>query len=383
MAETGLGVALVICAALLARSFVELRAVDPGFRPEQAFATRLVLSRWRHPDPTARGRVVTEALERLRRLPGVTAVGATSRLPLHDPASTAPLTVDGAPILPAAQRPRIGSQSVSGDYFRAAGIPLRAGREFDARDGGAGVRTVVVNEAFARRYLEGSGLGARLRFGGASEPGPVHLVIGVVGDARDRSLREPPSPQVYLDYRQSTPADFSLVVRGPSVGAIAPAVRRELETLDPLMPISRPIELGQVLADASAGDRFMVQLVAMFAGLSLLLAGVGIYGTLTEAVASRTREMGVRLALGARPADVRRLVLGEGGLVLAAAIAVGVPLAALGAQSLRGLLYGIGVADPLAYATAIATVVVAAAVACYLPARRAGQVDPMVALRGE
>jgi putative ABC transport system permease protein len=210
-----------------------------------------------------------------------------------------------------------------------------------------------------------------------------YTVIGIVGDTRDQHLREAPSPQIYLDYRQSTPAEFNIVVRGPSGGGIAAAVRRELTALEPLLPARESIQLSRVLDDDAAADRFVARLVAAFAVLSLLLAAVGIYGTTAEAVSTRTREMGVRLALGALPHDVRALVLREAGLVLGAAVAAAIPIAWAGAQTMRGILYQVGTADPITYLLAIATAGATALVACYIPARRASRVDPLVALRGE
>jgi putative ABC transport system permease protein len=323
-------------------------------------------------------------LEALGRLPGISVAGVTSRLPLHDPPSSTALTIDETAVAPPAQRPRVGVQWVSGSYFRAVGIPLRSGRDFDERDAGADVRTVVVNEAFTRQFLSGrAAVGARLRFGAAAEPGPAHTVIGVVGDTRDGRLREKASPQVFFDYRQSTPAELSLVVRAPTLVGLAPALRREVTAIDPLVPTLEPIPLGRVLADATAADRFMSLLVGAFAGLSLLLAGVGVYGTMAESVASRTREMGVRLALGARPADVRGLILREAGVVVGGALLVGIPLAWAAARAMRGLLYEVSVADPATYAVAIAVATSAALAACCVPARRASRVDPVVSLKGE
>jgi len=269
---------------------------------------------------------------------------------------------------------------VANGYFDTMKIHLLEGRFLDERDGADGPRTSVINELMARRYFpDGSPVGQTI-----VNPHGKSVVVGVVGDVRNQGLDSEPKKQVYLPLRQSPTAGMAVVARTErDPMAFAGAIRSAVWSVDAEQPIYELSTMDQILARAVFLPRLSAMLLALFAGAALLLAGLGIYGVLSYAVSQRTREIGLRMALGARPSDVVGLVVGQGSRLVAAGLAFGLPLAFGLTRLLSSLLFQVGAADPLTYIALVLGLGGIALLACYLPARQASRVDPMVSLRYE
>jgi predicted permease len=376
---------LLTGAGLLLRSFSALLRVDPGFQPHHALALSAYLPAPGYPRHADIVAFDERLLERLAGLPGVETLGASSDLPFAPTERRAIRTEGGSP---ESTTPPVATQSwVMGDYFRAAGIPLRAGRRFDPRDREGSPPVVIVSESLARRFWPGQEpLGKRMRWGEASR---WLTVVGVVGDVKEGRLAEAADPHTYTPLAQERPEEIEGFLRNLNVvlrvrsepGPVMTAVRREVAQLDPRLAVADLRPLARDLDDAVAPQRFQLSVVAAFALLGLLLAAVGIYGILSHFVGQQTREIGVRMALGARAADVLRGVVGEGARLAALGAAAGLLLSLGLARLLRGLLFGVGTYDPLAFLSAPVLLALVALIACAVPAWRALRVDPVVALR--
>jgi predicted permease len=387
-AEIALSLVLLVGAGLLAASFVRLQRIDPGFVPTHALVADVALPIGDRFDPARDGpawaRFFTELTARVADAPGVRAAGAVSSLPLSGAVESGGFTVEGRPTPGPGQAPSAEYSVVSGDYFRAMGIKLLAGRVFDGRDRADGAPVVVVSRELARRYFPGeSPLGRRIRTGFDFTP-TIREIVGVVDDVRQLSLDAGAAPAAYVPETQMPYPFLSLVVRttGDPLAAL-PAVRRELAAIDPTLALDHVRPLGVVLATSLARQRFSLVLIGGFAGSALALALVGLYGVIALSVGQRRREIGVRLALGAQARDVLALVLGEGARVTALGVAAGLAAAIALTRLIRSLLYGAGAADALVYAGAAAVVAAVALVATLVPASRAAGVDPTVALRAD
>jgi predicted permease len=380
VAEVSLAVVLVIGAGLMARSFLALRSVDPGFDPDRVLAVSLRISL---PPGSADEQIAflharkLAFIDRVRALPAVTAVGSIQRLPLRGAGEpwefSRPDGTDPRPV-------RVDARFVNPEYFAAMGIPLLAGRVFAEQPTPGDSVQVVLSAAAARRFWPGEDpVGKYLRFGQS----PVE-VTGVAGDVRQRGLAAEPEPAVYVSQYQAPRVAVNLVVRSSGEPArLAPAVQAAIREVDPGQPITGVATLGEVVGDSIAQERFFSALFVAFGGIALLLAAVGVYGVLAYDVEQRTREFGVRMALGARAADVLRLVIGSSLALVLAGVALGIGTALIVTRVLASLLYGVGATDPLTFAGVATLLVVVACLAAYVPARRATRVDPMVALRAE
>ena len=373
--QVALTMVLLSGAGLLARSFAHLVRLDPGFEPAHLLAAELQLPGTRYALPQARIAYVQQALERVRALPGVSAVAASSGMPLAGYAV-------GSVSLPG--RPDEDSRlwawisGVTDDYFRVLGIPLKRGRVFGA---GTTDATVVIDEAAARAYFPGEdALGREIKFYGAR----TRTIIGVVGDTRQQNLQAPAPPHIYQPLASDAAAFIKLIARtagDPSVSA--KAMRDALREIDAGVPLERVAPVSELLSDARARHRFYALLVLVFAATALALAATGVYGIVAYAVTRRTQEIGVRVALGAGRRAVVRLIVSRGmmltlgGIVLGGAGAFGVT------GLLRDLLFEVGPRDPVTLAAVALLLLAATLLASWLPARRATKVDPMVALRYE
>ncbi len=380
VSEVALAIVLLIGAGLLIRSFVKLLNVDPGYRAENLLTARLALTP-RYRDNAQRVQFYEQVLQRLAALPGVTSVGATTHLPLTGYNMGSGLRVEGRTPQPGEREPVAPVARVNPDYFRTMGIALRAGRLFNDGDAEGAAGVAVLSETLARRLFPSADpLGKRLSVGGGLDT----TVIGVVNDIRYTGLDGEIEQAVYLSYRQLPRAGMALLLRSTlEPASLAPALRNAVHEVDPALPVYDVLTMNERLSNSVAARRFNLLLLGGFAALALLLAGVGVYGVIAYVVSGRTHEIGIRLALGAQSADVVRLFVKQG----MALVMLGVALGLLGAFALTrvmtNLLFNVRANDPLTFAGVALLLSLIALLACYLPARKASKVDPLVALRYE
>ena len=377
VAEMALAVILLTGSGLLIRSFIELTRVNPGFQPDGAMAVRVSFQGelYRTGDPVRRR--VVEIEERLRALPGVIAVGAGSVLPLGGLGALNDFAVEGAPPPPPNVNQEIAVASATPDYFKAIGAPLVRGRLFTDLDHDKSPRVVILNEAAVRRWFpDQDPLGQRVLSGGPRE------VVGVVGDVLQRNPGQPAAPQMFAPYTQRTSATARFIVRthGDAL-ALAPSVREQIRALDPNLPIADVVPLDEMVARSIARPRFYTSLLTLFAGVALALSATGIFGVMSYTVAQQSKEIGIRIALGARTGDVLRGVVGRAVTLAAIGVAVGVLTALALGRVIRNQLFGVDVFDPITLGSVIAVLIGTAAMASLWPARRAASIDPINAFR--
>ncbi len=388
--EVALAMMLLVGAGLLIRSVVQLLQEKPGFASEQVLTMNLELPESLYGDWTRVSQFYSELLERLDGHPAITAAGATGFLPL-EPGWRIGYTVPDRPPVVAEEDLRAQYVTVSAGYFETLRIPLLAGRTFDRRDTVDSPAAVVINREMARRiWPEGEAVG-RLITSGTRGIGPLgrslkegssYQVIGVVGDVKNNTLENDVEPALFFVQTQFPYRNMNLVVRGQGAPEhLAGLVRAELKRLDPGLPLAKVRTLDQVLAASTARPRFVMALLTGFALLALLLAGVGIYGVLSYDVSQRQSEIGVRLTLGASPGNVQRLVLGEGMVLASFGLVVGALSAFALGRVMASLLFGVTASDQVTFAASVVVVLANSLIACYLPARRASEVDPIEALR--
>jgi predicted permease len=385
-AETALAVTLLAGAGLLLKSFSKLSSVEPGFDPRGVWTLELSLPDAEYPPERSR-QFYSQLLERTRALPGVHAAGGSTLLPLQGGSYRLTYhTVDGVPE-PTGRERVTDVRIVTDDYFRATGMRIVRGRPLLPTDRDGAPRAVVVNEALAHALWPGQDpIGHRLevgsRFGLEGERGGGE-VVGVVADVRELDLATPPRPGVFLAHRQFPVNGMSLVVRADDPPSIRRPLLEQIAALDPNLPVANERTLDALARESITEPRLYATLLSAFAITALVMAAVGIYGVMAVVIGQRTREIGIRMALGARAADVVRLVVGQGTGLAAigalAGLAVAFPLTRL----MRDLLYDVAPADPLVFTGVAVVLVLTALLAAWLPARRAAKVDPMTALRAE
>jgi len=380
--ETALAVVLLVGAGLLINSFVRLLRTPPGFNPEGVVIARTTLPAARFPEAERGKAVYRQALERIATLPGVQQVSV---------ASTLPLTSDwqiGVRVEGGGENEYYMAYGswVSNDHFRAMGIPLKSGRAFTDEDRADTTPVVVINETMARRFWPGQdAIGKRIRWGGWNSQGWL-TVAGVAADVKFSKLDADTPPTVYMPVFQipRIRRDAIFIARTTSDPAsLAPALRREIAAVDADLPVYDIRTMNQVIADSVARRRFTMGLLAIFATAALSLAALGLYGVLSYAVTQRTREIGVRMALGGRGRDVLRLVVGQGMKMAMIGALAGLVASLALTRFMKGLLFGVSASDPLTFAAVALLLTMVASLACLIPARRATKVDPMVALRCE
>jgi putative ABC transport system permease protein len=378
VAETMLAVVLLVSAGLLVRSFIEMSRVHPGFEPGQAVSFRVMLqgAQFREREPLVRA--ASAMVERLQAMPGVTAAAATGQLPLSGMGNMVGFAVIGAPPPPANVNAEIAAIGVTPSYLRAVGATLLRGRPLEARDSGAEAPPVaLINEAGVARWFAGvDPIGKRVDANGEYE------IVGVVSDIRQHDLRERAAPQVFVPFERMPTRSVKFVVRGTGeTAALGGAIRRAIAEVDPTVPVSEFAPLDAVVSQAMARPRFFTTVLSVFAAAALVLASVGLFGVLSYAVVQRTREIGVRLALGAKARQVTGMVVGSALRLVGLGLLLGV-VAALGAgRVLRSQLFGIEPTDLVTLAVVATVLTLAALVASYLPARRAASLDPGAVLR--
>src|ERR1043165_8135151 len=387
VSEVALAVVLLVSAGLLIRSFQLLRNVDTGFTTANALTMRMVLPFPKYEKAEARRAFYDEVLRKVEELPGVESAGMITFLPLSFHGMNFNFSVDGQPAPSDTKLPFALFRVVSPDSFRAMGIPLQRGRFFEARDSAESQPAVLVNRRLAEQYWPGEdAIGKRLKVGPLDSPSAWLTVVGVVGDTRQTGLNEH-KLEFYVPYaqeRRSFMAPRDLVVRTKSDPAsIASAVRRAVWSVDKDQPVSNVRTLDQVFAAAISQERFQALLLGLFAMLALLLACVGLYGVISYAVVQRTHEIGVRMALGAQPLDVLRLVIRQGLSLTLAGLVIGIVAGTFVTRVLTDMLFGVTPRDPLTFVGVPALLLLVALLACYIPARRATRIDPLIALRSE
>lgn len=382
-AEVALAVMLLIAANLLFKSLARLERVDPGFNPEGVLTFQLSLPASTYGEPRRVGAFYDELVGRLRGVGGVESAGAVSDLPLAGSNGTWSFTIEGRPA--AGREPEANFRAVTAGYFETMQMRLRRGRFFEARDAADANAVAVVNEAAARRWWpEGDALGGRVRFVSGGAPLPWTTIVGVVGDVRHAALARDPAPEVYVPQSQM-PNNYMYVavrcVRPPET--LVRTVVARVHEIDPELPVFKIQPLADIVAASIAPSRTSSTLVGFFGFVALLLSVGGTYGVVAYATSRRTREIGVRLALGAQRHDVVRLLLRRGAWATAAGAAVGTVGAFALARLLESMLFGVAAHDPAAFMAAPLALVLVALAACTVPAWRAARMDPVVVLRSE
>lgn len=392
ISEVSLSLVLLIGAGLLIRSFVGLLVVDPGFETKNILTVPMGLPEYAYPEATRQAEFYTQVMERIRALPGVTAVGATSDLPPTTNSHSSSFSIAGhAPLELSDNSLSVEDRLATPDYFRVMGIPLTAGRAFSEADNRSAPPVALVNQTFARRFFPNENpIGQRLRFGEPKPSNPWITIVGVVGDVRGFGLDKQPNSEIYQVYQQSNGGYFSqlpylhLVVRtAGEPNSAAAAVLAAVHEFDKNLPLPRARTMEIILAASIGARRFNMVLLGLFAGIATILAAVGIYGMISYSVAQRTREIGIRMALGARRVDVLKLVLRNGMILALSGVALGLAGAFALARLMRSLLFAVTPTDAVTYAIVSVSFLAVALLACLIPARRATKVDPLVALRYE
>jgi predicted permease len=383
VAEFALAVVLLAGAGLLSHSFLRIQQVDPGFRPGRLLTLRLEL-------PGAKNQAqkvayYQQAFERVKALPGVESVGAISHVFLEfNPDVT--ITVEGRPAPhPDQAAEQLMDDVVSAEYFTTMGISLRRGRFFSEQDGPGAPRAALINETMARRFFpDEDPIGKRFKYGDANSASAPLTIVGVVGDVHRQGVENQVIPQIFIALFQNPNRGMTFVARTSSdPRKLAAAVRHELRSVDKTATVYGITTVEDQLAEFNAQRRFQTSLLGLFSAIALLLAALGIYGVISCSVTQRTHELGIRMALGARRVDVLSLIVRQGLTLASIGVAIGLAAAFLLTRVLASLLYEVSATDPLTFVLVSSTLVFAALMACYVPARRAATMDPLIALRCE
>jgi putative ABC transport system permease protein len=384
ISEVALSLVLLIGAGLMIRSFWKLQNVDPGFDTSNALTMSVVLTPIRYSEPHQRLAFVDRVIEQIRAVPGVVSVGTTTTIPLAGGGSTQPFSIEGRPAPAIAEQPMAQTRYISPDYFRAIGIPLRQGRSFSDQDRDNSVPVIIVSEAMARRFWPGENpIGRRLTPSFHPEQG-AREIVGVVGDVKTRGLEVDASAMMYLPYKQAPLPFISFVVRTTSnPESLVQPVSKAIYSIDNEQALTNVRTMEQVLIESLSGRRFNMTLLLTFAGVALVLAAVGVYGVMNYTVTLRRRELGIRMALGARRMDVLRLVMGQGLTLTLIGVAAGLISAYALTRLMASLLYGVTATDYLTFVSVSAVLIAVGVAASYVPARRATKVNPTIALRTE
>jgi predicted permease len=384
-AEVALALLLLIGAGLTFRTFQHLGTLPPGFETSGVALTSLALPGRTYADGAAAARFYSRLVERTAALPGVAAAGAANVVPLCGCNQTTSFNVVGQPPYPIDDRPDVDWRVITPGYFDALRVPIRRGRDFTAADAADAPNVVIVNETLARRWFPDGALGKRIFVhGDTTQPAEI---VGIAGDMKHAGLAREALPEMFLPAAQQPVWEMTLAVR--TVGgdraatALLPALRAAVLELDPAQPVYDQQTMQDLLSFSVLQYRFSLRLLAALGLIALVLAGVGIYGVIGQLVAERTREIGIRIALGGDQRSVQRLVVRQGMMPAAIGTGVGLVMAPALTLGVRGMLVGISPIDPLTFATVVVLLLGVALAACALPARRAARVDPMIALRAE
>jgi putative ABC transport system permease protein len=378
--ETAIAMTLLVGAGLLVRSYIRLQHVNPGFDAANVLTTRMNLTYAKYDTPEKAAAFWGQLRERLAALPGVEAVGMITELPLSGQSNSASFTVEGRPPILPGQEFAASFRRVNKDYLRSMRIPLLRGRGFTEQEARQNAEVVLISESLARDVFPNEEpLGKRLRIP-QYEPTSSFEIVGVVGDIRHYGLDHAPYTAMYLPALSTGWMNLTIRAAGDPM-SLAVAVRRETRSIDPDQPIGAIRTMEQVLSESVSEPRYRTGLLGLFALVALILAGVGIYGVIAYTTAQRSREIAVRLALGAQSKDVLKLIIGQGIRLSFAGLLLGLGGALSLTRVMKTLLFGISATDPLTFAVIALLLMAVALLACWIPARRATKVDPMIALR--
>ncbi|HEX2491814.1 MAG TPA: ABC transporter permease [Blastocatellia bacterium] len=383
--EMALALVVLISAGLLIRSFLRLQQVNPGFAPQNTLAMSLALPATKYKEPAQRANFYKEALQGIRALPGVQSAGAVSNLPLSGDNSSGSFRIEGREVPQGQSLPHGDRWAATTDYFSTMKIPIVRGRFFDDRDTMESQPVAIIDDAMARKYWPNEDpMGKRISFQVVNGNRVWREIVGIVGHVRHRGLEGESRVQYYMPHSQTQNAFMSLVVRANvDPTSLTGAVRGAISGMDKDMPVFRVKTMDQFVNDSMSQRRFAMTLVGIFAAVAMALACVGLYGVLSYSITQRFHEIGIRMALGARAADVLWLVVGQGMLLALAGVALGGVAAFLLTRLMANLLFGVTASDPLTFATIALSLTLVALAACLAPALRATKVDPTEALRYE
>jgi putative ABC transport system permease protein len=397
-AEMALAVILVAGAALMIRTFVGLRSVHPGFDPHNVITLQTSLSGGRYDSTEKVANMIRQVTDHIEALPGVRGAAATVTVPVDSVGLDLPLNIEG--------RPPAKGDLYNGDelwrcgsphYFSALSVPLLKGRVFDQRDTGHSARVAIVNEMFAKKYWpKGDPIGQRITIAKGLGPQfeePAREIVGIIGNIRENGLKTGDQPVMYVPQSQITDGLTQLansvlplswiVQTAVDPTSLSAAIQHEIQSVDSQLAASKIRTMDQVISESTARQNFNMLLLTIFAGLALLLAAIGIYGLMSYTVEQRTQELGIRMALGASRGDMLKLVVRQGLLLAGIGVPVGLGASFALNRLLADLLFGVKATDPVTYAAVTVILISVAVLASYIPARKATQIDPMIALRYE
>jgi predicted permease len=382
--EIALAMLLLAGAGLLVRSFGRILSVAPGFEQRNLLTMSVPAIGAGYRQDKQVADFYRNLLDRVTALSGVEAAGIVSNVPFSGGYDTSSFHIEAKPLQNPAEAPSAQRYGITPDYLRAMGIPLLRGRQFNEQDNVNTTLVALINETAAKRnWPNEDPIGKRIRLGSV-EKNPLRTIVGIVGDVSHYGLDNRPEMQTYVPHAQWVDSYMTLVVRTSiDPASLAAAVRNEIRTMDGSAPVYDVTTMRQKVSSSLAQRRFTLALLSVFAAIALLMASIGIYGVISYAVAQRTQEIGIRVALGAQTGDVMKLIVGQGMILAAAGVLLGL-VGALGLTRLmEGLLFGVSATDPVTFAAISLLLILVAGLACYIPARRAAKVDPMVALRCE
>jgi putative ABC transport system permease protein len=383
IAEMALAIVLLVGAGLLIRSFARLQQVNVGFNPAQLLTAQIGLPRAQYAKPEQWISFYRQTLERMNALPGAQEAAVAVPLPLSDSYINLAFEIEGRPPRAKSDSPTADFVAISPNYFHVMQVPLLRGREFSGADSESGPKVCAISSSLAQQLFPNeSALGQRILIGYPANSS--REIVGIVGDVKDSDLSARQSAQIYVPFVQNPFWATDIAVRSHgNPSALGGALREQIRAIDPALPVAGVQPMAEVIGSSIAQPRFRTALLSLFGAAALLLAAIGIYGVLAYTVAQQTREIGIRMALGANPGTVLRLVLARGLRLAGAGTLIGVLAALMLTQLLNSLLFGVSATDPLTFAAVAGLLLGVALLACYVPARRAMRVDPMVALRCE
>ncbi|HEV2299050.1 MAG TPA: ABC transporter permease [Candidatus Acidoferrales bacterium] len=385
IAETAFSVVLLVGAGLLIHSFLRVLAVDPGFHADNVLTMRVSLPQERYSKPEQIRAFYREVIRRIDALPGVQAAGAANVLPLTDQGGSGTTSVDTQEVPLDRRTPETDWRPITPGYFEAMQIPLLSGRYFTDSDTATGAPVAIVDDSFVRAYWpDENPIGKRVHLGGTGSKSPWLTIVGVVGHVHYHALEAPSRAELYWPEDQRPYNTMSLAIRtAQDPLALMQAVKEQVQAVDPDQPIYQVRTISQLKSEWVSRRFLTLLLVGLFAAFALILAAIGIFGVMAHSVTRRTHEIGIRLALGANPQNVMRMILGQGAALTGIGLAIGLIASFALTRLMSAILYGVSVTDPVTFAAVGVLLMLVALAACYVPARRAMRVDPMVALRYE